>query len=247
MQTLARPSGNGRATSLLLAREGRAVVVADIDLARAQDTVQAILAEGGEAVAQVVTCSRDLRFARWWRQRCAVRADRHPPHNVWASLAIGDKPATNRPSRLDALVNVNLRCMWLTFQWRVRRCSSRAAARSSTISSMAARHAYPRVGYKSQRNGVSASRPARRRAREGHDPRQHDSPRPHGDTMAIEARVDSGQRARSHGGAKRAPSPSAGRWDSAGRRLRGSSCTRTSALHHRLALHVDGRHGGRPH
>lgn len=45
--------GIGRATSLRLASEGASVVVNDIDLAPAQETVDAILATGGKAVAKV--------------------------------------------------------------------------------------------------------------------------------------------------------------------------------------------------
>lgn len=45
------PIGNGRAMSLLFAREGAHVAVADMNLASAQETVAMIMAEGGTAVA----------------------------------------------------------------------------------------------------------------------------------------------------------------------------------------------------
>lgn len=45
------PIGNGRATSILCAREGATVAVADYDLASAQSTVELIANEGGAAVA----------------------------------------------------------------------------------------------------------------------------------------------------------------------------------------------------
>ena len=53
-QTPGATIGNGRATSILLAREGAKVVVADLDLERAEDTVQAVRAEGGDATPLVV-------------------------------------------------------------------------------------------------------------------------------------------------------------------------------------------------
>src|SRR5258705_7024364 len=43
------PVGNGRAMSLLFAREGAHVAVADLNRASADDTVQRITAEGGQA------------------------------------------------------------------------------------------------------------------------------------------------------------------------------------------------------
>src|SRR6266545_5470483 len=43
------PVGNGRAMSLLFAKEGAHVAVADMNRASADDTVQRIMAEGGRA------------------------------------------------------------------------------------------------------------------------------------------------------------------------------------------------------
>src|SRR5262245_52258031 len=45
------PVGNGRATSLLCAREGSTVAVADYDLASAEETVRQIREDGGSAFA----------------------------------------------------------------------------------------------------------------------------------------------------------------------------------------------------
>ncbi|QWG15494.1 SDR family oxidoreductase [Bradyrhizobium sediminis] len=57
------PIGNGRAMSLLFAREGAEVAVADLDLASAEDTVGRIKAEGGRAfaIAADVTLESDVR------------------------------------------------------------------------------------------------------------------------------------------------------------------------------------------
>jgi NAD(P)-dependent dehydrogenase (short-subunit alcohol dehydrogenase family) len=45
------PIGNGRAMSILFAREGAAVAVADIDAASAEVTAQRVRAQGAEATA----------------------------------------------------------------------------------------------------------------------------------------------------------------------------------------------------
>src|SRR5260221_11179249 len=50
-QTPGEPIGNGRATALLLAREGASVLAVDRDLASAEQTVEQIRAEGGQATA----------------------------------------------------------------------------------------------------------------------------------------------------------------------------------------------------
>ena len=57
------PIGNGRAMSLLFAREGAQVAVADVNLASAEDTVGRIAAEGGLgfAIAADVTLESDVR------------------------------------------------------------------------------------------------------------------------------------------------------------------------------------------
>ncbi|WP_298674220.1 SDR family NAD(P)-dependent oxidoreductase [uncultured Sphingomonas sp.] len=50
-QTPGATIGNGRAIALLFAREGASVVCVDRDLARAEETVRLIAAEGGSADA----------------------------------------------------------------------------------------------------------------------------------------------------------------------------------------------------
>ena len=53
-QTPGDTIGNGRATAILLAREGAKVVVADQDLISGQETVDMIIAEGNEAIFELV-------------------------------------------------------------------------------------------------------------------------------------------------------------------------------------------------
>jgi NAD(P)-dependent dehydrogenase (short-subunit alcohol dehydrogenase family) len=61
-------SGIGRATALLLAREGSAVAIADLDETRGREVVQQIVAAGGHAlfvlcnVAEAASCQRAVRF-----------------------------------------------------------------------------------------------------------------------------------------------------------------------------------------
>ena len=61
-------SGIGRATALLLAREGSAVAIADLDETRGREVVQQIVDAGGHAifvlcnVAEAASCQRAVRF-----------------------------------------------------------------------------------------------------------------------------------------------------------------------------------------
>src|SRR3982751_5208681 len=53
------PVGNGRAMSLLFAKEGAHVAVADVNRASADDTVQRVTAEGGQAFSIQADVSRE--------------------------------------------------------------------------------------------------------------------------------------------------------------------------------------------
>jgi len=68
----APPIGNGRAISLLCAREGAAVVCVDISAAAAADTVARIAREGGTASAEVADV-RDADAIAPLVQRCSER------------------------------------------------------------------------------------------------------------------------------------------------------------------------------
>src|SRR6478752_2987497 len=58
------PVGNGRAMSLLFAREGAHVAVADVNRASADDTVQRIVAEGGRAFSIEADIARESDVGR---------------------------------------------------------------------------------------------------------------------------------------------------------------------------------------
>jgi NAD(P)-dependent dehydrogenase (short-subunit alcohol dehydrogenase family) len=62
------PIGNGRAVSMLLAREGSKVAVADLNLKSAQNTVEQIISEGGQAISLQADISREDDVARMIEQ-----------------------------------------------------------------------------------------------------------------------------------------------------------------------------------
>lgn len=156
-QTPGETIGNGRATALLLARAGAAVVVvADLDLESAQDTADLIEAEGNqaEAVALDVTVDEDHRDV------VDGIVDRHGRldilhNNVGVSIAGGDADAMElEPDTFDRLWQINLKGMWLAARHAIPVMREQGSGSVVNISSMAARLAYPLVGYKTTKVGI---------------------------------------------------------------------------------------------
>jgi NAD(P)-dependent dehydrogenase (short-subunit alcohol dehydrogenase family) len=156
-QTRGETVGNGRATALVLAREGARVVVVDRDLSSARETVDLIAAEGGEAwaVEADITAEEAVQRAIAGALERLGRIDiLH--NNVGASLALGDAPATELTvEAFQRSFDLNLKGMWLACKHAL------PALRESegsivNIASMAARNAYPLVGYKTTKAAVVA-------------------------------------------------------------------------------------------
>jgi NAD(P)-dependent dehydrogenase (short-subunit alcohol dehydrogenase family) len=156
-QTPGETTGNGRAVAMLLAREGARVVVADRELAAAEETVRLIAAEGYEATALQcdVTSEEDVAGAVATALQRLGRLDiLH--NNVGASIALGDAPAGDlTEAAFDRSFAVNLKGMWLA-------CKHAMPALRNTggsvvnISSLAAVGNYPLLGYKTMKAAVIA-------------------------------------------------------------------------------------------
>jgi NAD(P)-dependent dehydrogenase (short-subunit alcohol dehydrogenase family) len=156
-QTPGETIGNGRATAIVLAREGARVLVVDRRLASAQETVDMIAREGREAWA----VEADATDEDATRRMIAAAVERFGRldilhNNVGASLALGDATATDLTGEaFERSFAVNLKATWLACKHAL------PALRDSggsivNISSMAARNAYPLVGYKTMKAAVVA-------------------------------------------------------------------------------------------
>jgi NAD(P)-dependent dehydrogenase (short-subunit alcohol dehydrogenase family) len=156
-QTPGQTIGNGRATALVLAREGARVLVADRTLKAAEETVDMIRGEGGEAWAFEADIT-DEDAARRLVAAAVARLGRLEilHNNVGASLALGDAVATElTEAAFQTSFDVNLKGMWLACKHALPELRKTAGS-IVNISSMAARNAYPLVGYKTMKAAVVA-------------------------------------------------------------------------------------------
>jgi len=100
-------SGIGRALATALAEAGARVVVSDIDLVRAEQTVGAISAAGGQAVARAADAGAEADIGAL----IAVAATEFDPVDIYvANAGVGGPPGLVIPeSDWDHVLNVNLR------------------------------------------------------------------------------------------------------------------------------------------
>jgi NAD(P)-dependent dehydrogenase (short-subunit alcohol dehydrogenase family) len=155
-QTPGQTIGNGRATALLFAREGAKVMVADRDLAAAEDTVRAITEEGGDATAirVEVTAESDIETMiaactdRWGRLDILH-------NNVGISITGGDAPVIDIEAEAFAHITaVNLTGMVLTCKHALRVMRPQGSGTIINIASLAAVMHHPGIAYSTSKAGV---------------------------------------------------------------------------------------------
>jgi NAD(P)-dependent dehydrogenase (short-subunit alcohol dehydrogenase family) len=156
-QTAGQTVGNGRATAVVLAREGAHVMVVDRRLEAAQATVDLIAGEGGDAwafEADVTNEDAVRRLVAAARERFGRLDILH--NNVGASLALGDASATELTEEaFERSIDVNLKSAWLACKHALPALRE-AQGSIVNIASMAAWNAYPLVGYKTTKAAVVA-------------------------------------------------------------------------------------------
>jgi NAD(P)-dependent dehydrogenase (short-subunit alcohol dehydrogenase family) len=156
-QTPGETIGNGRATAVLLAREGARVLVVDRSFELAQGTSSQIQSEGGDASA----CAADATDEQAVARMIGVALERYGRidilhNNVGASIALGDAPAdTLSEAAFDRSFAVNLKTAWLASKHALPVLRERGGS-IVNISSLAALEAYPLLGYKSMKAAVIA-------------------------------------------------------------------------------------------
>ena len=157
-QTPGHTIGNGRATAVLFGREGAHVVAVDRDLEAAGDTVSAIRAAGGAALALAADITADRDVAGFVSAAVARLGRIDILHNnVGVSLAAGDGPVADIASdAFDQVTGVNLRGMVMTCKHVLPVMLAQRSGVIINISSIAAVTDYPNIAYKTSKAGVIA-------------------------------------------------------------------------------------------
>ena len=150
--------GNGRATSMVFAREGAKVLAVDRSLEAAEETAEKIRAEGGE-VATATADVTDEAAVQAAIQACVARFGRLDilHNNVGISVEGGDAPITEiETEAFDRIVAVNLRSVVYTCKHALPIMRAQGAGAILNISSTAALEDYPWVAYKASKAGLIA-------------------------------------------------------------------------------------------
>ena len=155
-QTPGDTIGNGRATSLLFAREGARVLLVDRDVASARETQEMIAGEGGSAVVFEADITREEDCAAL-AKACVEEFGRVDVLHNNVGIATGDSSATRL--ELDTwrrIVDVNLTAMFLTCKHVLPRMRERRSGSIINISSLASVAATGMLAYKVSKAGVNA-------------------------------------------------------------------------------------------
>ncbi len=151
--------GNGRAASLLLAREGAKVLAVDSNLASAQQTADEAIREGGVCVAFEANVKHEASLQaaiaealRLWQRVDVLH------YNVGVSLAGGDKNMMEiTEDAFDNVNAINLRGYIMAVKHVLPIMRAQQAGVVLAISSVAAWSAsYPMVAYKTSKAGMVA-------------------------------------------------------------------------------------------
>ena len=154
-QTPGETLGNGRAMAILFAREGARVLCVDRILARAEETVAMITAEGGTAsalaadVVKAADCANIVQQAGARLGRLDILVN-----NV--GIGGGDGPAHRlEEAAFDRILSVNLKGMWLTLKAALPVMREQGGGAIVNISSLAAVGGGIQLAYEVSKAGVN--------------------------------------------------------------------------------------------
>jgi len=155
-QTPGDTIGNGRATSLLFAREGARVMLVDRDLKSAQETEAMIRDEGGESLSFEADVTREPECAALV-QSCVESFGRIDILHNNVGIGGGDAGPTHLTEEAwTHIFDVNLKSMFLTCKHALPVMREQRAGCIINISSAAAVCAVGIVAYKTSKAGVNA-------------------------------------------------------------------------------------------
>ncbi|HTW99143.1 MAG TPA: SDR family NAD(P)-dependent oxidoreductase, partial [Acidimicrobiales bacterium] len=157
-QTPGLTVGNGRAAAVVYAREGALVLVADLHVAAAEETVEQIAAFGGEAHAWQADVTDERAVAAMIEGCCSRHGRIDVLHNnVGAGLAAGDAAVGEiTPEAFDRVIALNLRAATMCCKHALGPMRRQGSGVITNISSFAVLTNYPYVAYKTSKAGVVA-------------------------------------------------------------------------------------------
>ena len=155
-QMAGETTGNGRATALVYARAGARVLVADRDVAAAQDTVDLIHAEGLDAEARQADVCEPDDVAALAAAAVSLFGDVHILHNNVGILVQGNTEELPI-DQWRRVLEVNLTGMWLSCKYFLPLLRSSGNAVIINISSLAGLiPAAPAIAYSTTKAAVNA-------------------------------------------------------------------------------------------
>ncbi|MCR9097035.1 MAG: SDR family oxidoreductase [bacterium] len=155
-QTPGDTIGNGRATSLLFAREGASVVVVDTRLDSARETVATIEAEGGRAIAVEADATREADCDRVV-DTCTSEFGRVDVLHNNVGIGGGDAgPAHVTEEAWDRILDVNLKSVVFPCKAALPVMRAQESGSIVNISSIAAVCSTGIVAYKTSKAGMNA-------------------------------------------------------------------------------------------
>jgi len=155
-QTPGDTVGNGRATAILMAREGARVLAVDLTLASARETVAEIEAEGGIAHALEGDATREADCQAMVARCLELFGSVDILHN---NVGIGDGdagPAHLEEAAWDRILAVNLKSVVLPCKHVLPTMRESGGGSIVNISSIAAICSTPQVAYKASKAAINA-------------------------------------------------------------------------------------------
>jgi NAD(P)-dependent dehydrogenase (short-subunit alcohol dehydrogenase family) len=112
-------SGIGRATALALAREGAAVVVADVTVAGGEETVQRIRQSGAQATFFQADVARASQVEALIRQTVSTYGRLDCAHNNAGIEGVEARTADYPEDDWDRVIAINLKGVWLCMKYEI--------------------------------------------------------------------------------------------------------------------------------
>lgn len=145
--------GNGKAAAILFAREGARVLCVDQVAGRAQETVETIGAEGGQAVAFAADVTRDADCQAMVDAAVGRWGGLDVLHNNVGIESRHDLADTTE-EEWDRVMAVDLKSMFLATRAAVPALTARGGGAVTCVSSVAALRGHGRTAYAAAKAGV---------------------------------------------------------------------------------------------